>query len=333
MRRTNKLLIAVLVIALTVTMSLPCFSFGSETYNPTLPSYEQGNGNEGETVDPEQPTAGPTEESEEVQVQEEEEETSSTIEPTTEPDPVWNGANATRIPVITYHRLCSVQEKNMRANKRNSLFISNATFDSQMRWLYNRGYRTISTEEFYKWRIGAIKLPKKSVLITFDDGSYSVIKYALPILQKYHMKGTVFVIGQNTRAGTNRAAQKNGRYCCLGEDVINEVKASYPRLEFQSHTYNMHRKIKRKAAAVRLSTGQQQADLTAMFNRFGYTVLAYPYGKYSNKTIAAARASHVKMAFTYGSNAYATKKQNIYKIKRIKISGTQSMKKFYRWFK
>lgn len=34
--------------------------------------------------------------------------------------------------------------------------------------------------------------------------------------------------------------------------------------------------------------------------------MAYPYGKYTNKTIAAAKASHVKMAFTYGTNTYAT---------------------------
>lgn len=221
----------------------------------------------------------------------------------------------------------------MRANKKSSLFISVGTFEAQMKWLHNKGYRTISTQEFYDWRIGKIKLPKKSVLITFDDGAYSIIKYGLPVLKKYNMKGTIFIIGKHTGIRTNKAVQKNGRYCCIGQDVIDEVEATYPNLEFQSHTYNMHRKIKRKAAAIRLSTAQQKADLTSMYNKFGYSVLAYPYGKYSDKTIAAAKAAHVKMAFTYGTNTYATKKQSIYKIKRIKISGTQPMKKFYRWFK
>ena len=332
MKKKRTILIAALIMVLTVTMALPGVGYAAEEYDPTKPSFQQESDNE------------VTEESTQTQVQEEEitsSESTAEVEPATETEttteaktePVYKGTNAKKIPVITYHRLCSDAEKRMRANKKDSLFISVSVFEKQMAWLSARGYRTISTEEFYKWRTGRISLPPKSVLITFDDGIYSIVKYGVPVLKKYNMKATMFIIGKNIKPVTNRKANSRGRYCCIGQDVINEVTADYPDFEFQSHTYNMHRKIKKKPALTKTSKGAQISDFTTMYKKYGYTVMAYPYGKYTNKTIAAAKASHVKMAFTYGTNAYATKKQSIYKIKRIKISGTQSMKKFYRWFK
>ena len=70
-----------------------------------------------------------------------------------------------------------------------------------------------------------------------------------------------------------------------------------------------------------------------MHDQYGFTFLAYPYGTYTKRSMKAAKASHVKMAFTYGKNGFATKKQNRYAIKRIKIFAGQPMSKFYRWFK
>lgn len=107
MTKTTKLFIAILILALTVTMSLPCISFGDDTYDPTLPSYEQGDGSEAGGSD--QPTNESMEELIDAETMEQEE-TSSTA-PTSETNPVYNGVNASRIPVITYHRLCSAKEK------------------------------------------------------------------------------------------------------------------------------------------------------------------------------------------------------------------------------
>ena len=247
-------------------------------------------------------------------------------------NPIYNGKNATRIPIITYHRVVSAKEKKIKKIKKSSLFISATVFNKQMKWLHKHKYRTISTQEFYDWYTGKIKLPKKSVLITFDDGSYSVIKYALPILKKYNMKATFFMIGNNTGAYTNTSSV-SGSYHYAGLDIINQTIKTYPNFEFQSHTYNMHRTINGKAALHVTSYDEQKNDFTKMYNKYGYTFLAYPYGKYNQNSINAAKNSHVKMAFTYGKNAFATKKQNRYAIARIKISANQSMKKFYKWFK
>ena len=43
--------------------------------------------------------------------------------------------------------------------------------------------------------------------------------------------------------------------------------------------------------------------------------------------------SGIKVAFTYGKNGYATKKQNILQIRRIKVNAREGFGKFTRWFK
>lgn len=344
----KKGLMVIVTVALSIVLAVPVQALGTE-YDPTDSRDYNVTEQETTTTEPsggettsETTTETTTESTSEITTETTTQTTTTTIPVTTEArvllptraqyNPVYNGKNATRIPIITYHRVVSAKEKKNKKIKKNSLFISVTVFNKQMRWLHKHKYRTISTQEFYDWYTGKIKLPKKSVLITFDDGSYSVIKYALPVLKKYNMKATFFMIGANTGTYTNTTSA-NGSYHCAGLDVINQTIKTYPNFEFQSHTYNMHRMINGKAALHATSYAAQKKDFTTMYNKYGYTFLAYPYGRYSQNSIYAAKDSHVKMAFTYGKNAFATRGQNRYAISRIKINGNQSMKKFYKWFK
>lgn len=239
--------------------------------------------------------------------------------------------DAKRIPIITYHRVVSDKEKSKHL-KDDMFSISSSVFKKQMRWLHKHHYRTISAQEFYDWYKGKIKLPKKTVMITFDDGNYSVIKYALPSLKKYKMKATFFIIGEYIQDLTNTESN-NGRYHHIGQDVIDQEIKAYPKLKFQSHSYGLHHQIEGKPTALSAAYDMQEADFTAMYDRYGYTFLAYPYGAYTNETIEAAKAGHMQMAFTFGKSGYATRKQNCYAIRRIDTSANQSMKKFCKWFK
>lgn len=226
----------------------------------------------------------------------------------------YHGKNAKKIPVITYHRFTS----NKKRVTGSTLYVSQGTFDKQMKWLKAKGYRTINCEEFYLWYKGKIKLPKKSVLITFDDGMNSVANYALPVLKKYKMKGTCFVIGSKT---------KNNKNGYIRYNRMLSIQNEYPDLEFQSHTYKLHKFFSKKG-----DYGKVLKDAEKQRSVYGFEYLAYPYGRYTPGMIKAYKKSGIKLAFTYGRNGYATRKQNIYKIRRIKISGTGSFSQFKRWF-
>ena len=75
-----------------------------------------------------------------------------------------------------------------------SLAIEPEDFDWQMKYLVEHGYHTISPDELYDFLAGTGRLPDRPVLITFDDGYVDNYTTAYPILKKYNLKATIFVV-------------------------------------------------------------------------------------------------------------------------------------------
>lgn len=226
--------------------------------------------------------------------------------------------NADKIPVITYHFILSDFEKSFTNNYDQTLSVSKRTFIKQMKWLYKRGYKTLDCEELYLWHQKKIELPKKSLLITFDGGSIGQEKYAMPILKKYNMKGVTFILGIDS------CKNRQGK---IKYNKIPKLKKLYPNFDFQSHTYNLHKKLTKNDYNLTMK------DAFIQKNYFNFSFLAYPYGYYTPGMIKAYIKSGIRMAFTYGKNDYASRNQNIYKIKRIKVNGKENFTSFTRWFK
>ena len=93
--------------------------------------------------------------------------------------------NCEKIPVLTYHRIVNDWEKKKVIYRHSSLALSRSIFKMEMKYLKKKRYKTLNCKELFLWHEGKIKLPKKSVLITFDGGSIGQEKYAMPILNKY----------------------------------------------------------------------------------------------------------------------------------------------------
>ena len=91
-----------------------------------------------------------------------------------------------RIAILTYHGVVE--------DVKDSVDISVDYFEKQMKWLYDNNYKTITMDEFYKWKKGDIKLPLKTVMIVFDDGWRNNYLNALPILEKYDLNASIFVV-------------------------------------------------------------------------------------------------------------------------------------------
>lgn len=89
------------------------------------------------------------------------------------------------IPVLMYHHILP-----------NDGFIASSVenFEKQMKFLSENGWKTLTSNEFYLYKKENLKLPKKSVLITFDDGWRDNYIYAYPILKKYNLKATLFIV-------------------------------------------------------------------------------------------------------------------------------------------
>ncbi len=86
------------------------------------------------------------------------------------------------IPVLYYHHVEPSDP------------ISPHVFEAQMKYLLSKGYNSISLNELCEFMVGSSTVPKKSFVLTFDDGFYCNYHYLFPILQKYKLKATIFVV-------------------------------------------------------------------------------------------------------------------------------------------
>lgn len=94
------------------------------------------------------------------------------------------------VPVVVYH---GISEK---ATGRYA--ITPRAFAAQMAMLRDAGFHTISAEQYARFPGGSAKdLPSRPILVTFDDGRLDSYKYADPILARYGMRATMFVITGN----------------------------------------------------------------------------------------------------------------------------------------
>lgn len=248
-----------------------------------------------------------------------------------ESDSNASSENADRIPVITYHRICTDSYHNTLTDQV-SLWHKLSSFEEEMKYLHDNGYTTLSMDEFYEWYKGERNVPSKSVVITFDDGHYSVIKYGLPVLRKYNMKATVFLIGKDY----NFKADSKNPMACIGLEDIYKTRQDYPELDFQSHTYKLHNNSNVDPVVPDMSYEEIVRDFELqdmLFKALDFEYLAYPYGIYTEDFIKAAKDSGYKLAFLYGNADYARRTDDAMEIPRIGIRGDQTLEQaFYRWF-
>ena len=66
-----------------------------------------------------------------------------------------------------------------------------------MKYLKENGYCTITLMNLYEYLKNNTPIPKKSIVLTFDDGYENNYTAMFPILKKYHFKATIFDITSN----------------------------------------------------------------------------------------------------------------------------------------
>lgn len=199
-----------------------------------------------------------------------------------------------RVAVLLYHHI------GFRADTADhlSLTISPARFLRQMRWLKWRGYTAITPTQWLACREAGAPLPRKAVMLTFDDAYADLAQHALPVLERYGFPSAVFVI-------TGKAqdfASWEGRPTMTIEQIKHWARRG---VEFGAHT-RQHRDLTAISDEVLAAeVGGSKEDLM----RAGVPPLsfAYPYGFYNDR-VRRSVSDVFPLAFTCdeGLNDMAT---------------------------
>jgi peptidoglycan/xylan/chitin deacetylase (PgdA/CDA1 family) len=101
----------------------------------------------------------------------------------TNPTGVHPGGYLT-VPILCYHRF---------GPRPSQLAVTPAAFEAQMEYLARNGYHVIPLASLLGFLERGEPIPRKSVVLTIDDGYRSTYEVAFPILRKFGFQATVFL--------------------------------------------------------------------------------------------------------------------------------------------
>jgi peptidoglycan/xylan/chitin deacetylase (PgdA/CDA1 family) len=135
------------------------------------------------------------------------------------------------LPIVMYHSVSP------SASRQTMLAVKPETFERQMRFLRDNRYNVITLEELVALIKDKKKIPPRTIVITLDDGYRDNYTYAFPVLKKYGLCATIFIIvdevgrPQNDRLNWNqiKAMQDSGLIVfgshALGPEPLNKIKS------------------------------------------------------------------------------------------------------------
>ena len=204
-----------------------------------------------------------------------------------------------KVLVLNYHMVNSMYI---------SLSIEPEDFDWQMKYLVEHGYHTISPDELYDFLAGQGTLPDRPVLITFDDGYEDNYTNAYPILKKYNLKATIFVV-------TGFLSKRKGY---LTWDQLREMEQNGITIESHTVTHAPLPDLPDERIRKELVESKQQAEA-----ELGHPIefIAYPTGVHDLHIVGIAQEAGYKGGFTVKySNVDRT--SNVYALERVPIFRT-----------
>ncbi len=202
---------------------------------------------------------------------------------------------AESIPAILYHFIYLDGD-----NSCNDIIChSEEQIDSHFKFLSDNDVFTLNTSEVLSFIKGEINLPKKSILITIDDGARA--ESFIPFLEKYQLNATLFLV--------------SSWY------PVSKFESSY--LEIASHTHNMHTTgicpTGQGGGINCLPESEILNDLKLSREALNNTkAFCFPFYEYSNYSINLVKEAGFEMAFIGGSTKIK-KGIDPYKIPRYPI--------------
>ncbi len=242
-------------------------------------------------------------------------------------------AHAKSVPVLMHHHV---------SPSPGMITVSPENFESQIAWLATDGWTSLTMQQYAGFLAGA-PVPRKSSLITFDDGYLDNGVYAHPVLQKYGMHAVVFLVtgwmGQGEvrphagQAGMAPPSTPDHRGC---EDAIfrldradevmmrwSEARAAIAAGTFEMHCHThthtrwLRMEISREAkcAGIREDLVRARDELRRELGEASDT-LCWPYGDFDEDYVRIARELGFRYLHTthpFGRNLVGGDPEHIYR--------------------
>jgi len=193
--------------------------------------------------------------------------------------------------ILIYHKVGD--------NRTPSTNVSIETFKKQMQYLIENHYKIIPLKKLVNLIEKKKDLPKKCVVITFDDGYKSIFENAFPIIKRYKIPASVFI-------PTEAVEKHYPDYLTLRQIKIMQQC----NIDFQSHSYSHPRFINPPEGLTKEEyknwiKDDLQKSIEFFKKYLGYKPYAFaiPYGDYNETVIESAKKLGFKAILTQDATA------------------------------
>ena len=218
------------------------------------------------------------------------------------------GPHDAPVPILMYHVIAPPLPNAPYPE----LYVKPADFAGQVRWLADHGYDAVTLRQVYDYWHGTAALPRKPVVLTFDDGYRSDFTAALPTLRARHWPGVLNLEVRNlqpvwgTRPGMVRAL----------------IAAGW---EIDAHTLTHPDLTTVGPADLRREVAGSRAAIRRMFHQ-PVDFFCYPSGRYDAAVVAAVRDAGFLGATTETEGL--ARPDSLYTLDRVRVDGSDGVSGF-----
>jgi peptidoglycan/xylan/chitin deacetylase (PgdA/CDA1 family) len=196
------------------------------------------------------------------------------------------------VPILCYHRF---------GPRTSQLVVSPAAFEAQMDYLARNGYHVIPLSRVTDFIDRGEPIPRKSVVLTIDDGFRSTYEIAFPVLKKYGFPATLFLYSDFVGAPDAMTWQQMKELEASGLVTIQPHSKTHANLTLKlaGETDAKYRERMRAEVDVPI---RAIADHLAV----GSVAYAYPYGDVNDTVVDLLKRQGVRLGLTVtpGGNGF-----------------------------
>ena len=214
-------------------------------------------------------------------------------------------------PILMYHNI---------GYEDGSFFVTPENFTKQIEYIKKNGYKVITLDELVRSIKDKRRLKRNKVVITMDDGYKDNFKYAYPVLKEFGFPATIFLV-------TDLIGNKKN---FLSWDEVRVM--SKDSISFGGHTKTHFYlgSVKDKKVALEEVAGSKKAIEKKIGVPADY--FCYPAGGFNEMVKEVVVEAGYKGACTT-NRGLARFNSDIYELKRVKVTNSDTIKPFSFWAK
>lgn len=215
--------------------------------------------------------------------------------------------------VLMYHGVDEVPAE----RDPHGMFVTPAAFRAQVERLLEAGHVPVSEREFLDGLAGA-PLPRKAVLITFDDGYVGVGEHAAPFLASLGVPSVLFVPA-GLLGGCSTWLEPRYRHPLMSAEEVREV--SRQGMAIGAHGFDHSDMTWLSDRDLHRHTAETRAALEAVVGE-PVTTFAFPYGTHDRRAREAVRAAGFETAFAVHDAV------DDFAVRRVDVNAVDTMRSF-----